>query len=116
MLFRSVMGQIILAKSHNSGNRVAREIFMNTDSTHNIIIKGNISHFYGVIETGKYDGQVQSMKQVLELHKTDQIGNRTLKEYIKVQSDSRNISKIYRRPPIRNNQYTILYPPTPTAS
>ena len=79
----AVIGQIILPKKDESGNLVAREIFINNDSTRNIIMEGNISHLYGVMETGKQEWQVMMQQALIELHKTDMISNHTLMEHIK---------------------------------
>lgn len=51
LVLLSVIGQIILPKKDGSGNLVAREVFVNNDSARNIIMEGNISHLYGVMET-----------------------------------------------------------------
>lgn len=78
-----VIGQIILPRKDGSGNVVAREVFMNTDSSRNIIMDGNMSHLYSVMETGIQDGQVLMQNALIELHKTNQISGKTLIEHIK---------------------------------
>jgi twitching motility protein PilT len=83
LVLLAVVGQIILPRKDETGNLVAREIFINNDSTRNIIMDGNISHLYGVMETGMQDGQVMMQQAMIELHRTDQISNRTLMEHIK---------------------------------
>jgi twitching motility protein PilT len=83
LVLLAVVWQIILPRKDETGNLVAREIFINNDSTRNIIMDGNISHLYGVMETGMQDGQVMMQQAMIELHKTDQISNRTLMEHIK---------------------------------
>ncbi len=83
LVLLAVIGQIILPKKDESGNLVAREIFINNDSSRNIIMEGNISHLYSVMETGSQDGQVMMQHALIELHKTNQISNRTLMEHIK---------------------------------
>ena len=54
LVLLAVVGQIILPKKDGSGNLVAREIFVNTDSSRNIIMDGNISHLYGCL-SGRFD-------------------------------------------------------------
>lgn len=83
LVLLAVIGQIILPKKDESGNLVAREVFINNDSSRNIIMEGNISHLYSVMETGKQDGQIMMQQALIELHKTNQISNRTLMEHIK---------------------------------
>ena len=83
LILVAVIGQIILPKKDESGNLVAREIFINNDSTRNIIMEGNISHLYGVMETGKQEWQVMMQQALIELHRTDMISNHTLMEHIK---------------------------------
>lgn len=39
LVVRAVIGQIILPKKDDSGNLVAREIFLNTDSSQNLIME-----------------------------------------------------------------------------
>jgi twitching motility protein PilT len=65
----AVVGQIILPKKDNSGNLVAREIFINGDNSRNIIMDGNISQLYGVMETGSQEGQVPMQNALINLHK-----------------------------------------------
>lgn len=83
LVLLAVVGQIILPKKDESGNLVAREVFINNDSSRNIIMEWNISHLYSVMETGKQDGQIMMQQALIELHKTNQISNRTLMEHIK---------------------------------
>ena len=83
LVLLAVVGQIILPKKDGSGNLVAREIFVNTDSSRNIIMDGNISHLYGVMETGRQEGQLMMQQALIELHRSDQISNHTLMEHIK---------------------------------
>lgn len=83
LVLLSVIGQIILPKKDGSGNLVAREVFINTDSSRNIIMEGNISHLYGVMETGKQDGQIMMQQAMIDLHKENKISNKTLMEHIK---------------------------------
>lgn len=79
----AVIGQIILPKKDNSWNLVAREVFINNDSSRNIIMEGNISHLYSVMETGKQDGQIMMQQALIDLHKDGKISNQTLMEHIK---------------------------------
>lgn len=83
LVLLSVIGQIILPKKDGSGNLVAREVFINNDSSRNIIMEGNISHLYGVMETGRQDGQVMMQSALIDLHKEGKIANKTLMEHIK---------------------------------
>jgi twitching motility protein PilT len=83
LVLKAVIGQIILPKKDESGNLVAREIFINTDSSRNIIMEGNISHLYSVMETGRQDGQVMMQQALIDLHKNGEISNHTLMEHIK---------------------------------
>ncbi len=83
LVLLSVIGQIILPKKDGSGNLVAREVFINNDSARNIIMEGNISHLYGVMETWKQDGQIMMQQAMISLHKENKISNKTLMEHIK---------------------------------
>jgi twitching motility protein PilT len=83
LVLSAVIGQIILPKKDNSGNLVAREVFINNDSSRNIIMEGNISHLYSVMETGKQDGQIMMQQALIDLHKDGKISNQTLMEHIK---------------------------------
>ncbi len=83
LVLSAVIGQIILPKKDNSGNLVAREVFINNDSSRNIIMEGNISHLYSVMETGKQDGQIMMQQALIDLHKTNRISNQTLMQHIK---------------------------------
>ena len=78
-----VIGQIILPRKDNSGNLVAREVFINNDSTRNIIMEWNISHLYGAMETGMQDGQIMMQQAMIDLHKQWLIAWRTLMDHIK---------------------------------
>ena len=51
LVLTAVIGQIILPKRDGSGNVVAREVFINGEASRNLIMEGNISHLYGVMET-----------------------------------------------------------------
>ncbi len=83
LVVRAVIGQIILPKKDDSGNLVAREIFLNTDSSQNLIMEWNISHLYSVMETGKQDGQVMMQDAMIDLHKQDLISGKTLMQHVK---------------------------------
>ena len=83
LVLLAVIGQIILPKKDESGNLVAREVFINTDSSRNIIMEWNISHLYSVMETGRQEGQIMMQQALIELHRTNQISNRILMEHIK---------------------------------
>lgn len=79
----SIIGQIILPKKEGGGNVVAREVFINTDASRNIIMEGNISHLYSVMETGRQEWQVMMQHALIDLHKEWQISNHTLLEHVK---------------------------------
>lgn len=83
LVLSAVIGQIILPKKDNTGNLVAREVFINTDSSRNIIMDWNISHLYSVMETGKQDGQIMMQQAMIDLHKADLISWKTLMQHIK---------------------------------
>lgn len=83
LVVTAIIGQIILPHKDGIGNVVARELFVNTDASKNIIMEGNISHLYSVIETGKQEGQVMMQNALIELHRNGKISNRTLLEHIK---------------------------------
>lgn len=83
LVLSAVIGQIILPRKDNSGNLVAREIFINNSTTQNIIMEWNISHLYGVMETGSQDGQVMMQLAMIDLHKKWDISWRTLMQHIK---------------------------------
>jgi Tfp pilus assembly pilus retraction ATPase PilT len=55
MVVVAIIGQIILPHKNGTGNVVAREVFINTDAAKNIIMDGNLSHLYSVLETGKQE-------------------------------------------------------------
>ncbi len=79
----AVIGQIILPKKDETGNLVAREVFINSDSSRNLIMEWNISHLYSVMETGKQDGQIMMQDAMIELHKNDLISWQTLMQHVK---------------------------------
>ncbi len=79
----SVIGQIILPRKDGSGNIVAREVFINGDASRNLIMEGNISHLYGIMETGSQEGQIPMQTALINLHKEKQISGKTLMEHIK---------------------------------
>lgn len=83
LVVRAIIGQIILPKKDDSGNLVAREVFLNNDSSQNLIMEWNITHLYGVMETGKQDGQVMMQDAMIDLHKQDLISGKTLMQHIK---------------------------------
>lgn len=84
LVLSAIIGQILLPKAgENGGNVVAREIFINTDSSRNIIMDGNISHLYSVMETGKQDGQVMMQQAMIDLHSSGQITGKTLTQHVK---------------------------------
>lgn len=83
LVVRAIIWQIILPKKDESGNLVAREIFMNNDSSRNLIMEWNLSHLYSVMETGKQDGQIMMQDAMIQLHKEDQISGKTLMQHIK---------------------------------
>jgi twitching motility protein PilT len=79
----AIVGQIILPKKDGSGNIVAREVFINGDASRNLIMEGNISHLYGIMETGSQDGQIPMQIALINLHKEKLISGKTLMEHIK---------------------------------
>ena len=79
----AVIGQIILPRKDETGNVVAREVFLNNDSSRNLIMEWNISHLYSVMETGKQDGQIMMQDAMIDLHKRDLISWKTLMQHIK---------------------------------
>jgi len=84
LVLSAIIGQILLPKAgKEGGNVVAREIFINTDSSRNIIMDGNISHLYSVMETGKQDGQVMMQQAMIDLHSSGQITGKTLTQHVK---------------------------------
>ena len=83
LVVTAIIGQIILPHKDGKWNVVARELFINNDAAKNIIMEGNISHLYSVIETGRQDGQIMMQHALNELHRTGKISNRTLLEHIK---------------------------------
>lgn len=78
LVLSCVIGQIILPNKEETWHIVAREVFINTDSCRNIIMDGNISHLYSVMETGRQDWQILMQHALIDLHKTNQISNKTL--------------------------------------
>lgn len=68
LVMNAIIGQVMLP-GKDGGNVVAREIFINTDPARNIIMDGNISHLYSVIETGKQEGQVMMQHALNDLHR-----------------------------------------------
>lgn len=83
LVVRAIVGQIILPKKDESGNLVAREIFMNNDSSRNLIMEWNLSHLYSVMETGRQDGQIMMQDAMIELHRKDLISGTTLMQHVK---------------------------------
>lgn len=83
LVLSAVIGQIILPKKDETGNLVAREVFINTDSSRNIIMEWNISHLYSVMETGKQDGQIMMQQAMINLHRENLISGKTLMQHIK---------------------------------
>lgn len=83
LVLAAVIWQIILPRKDNAGNVVAREVFINNSTTRNIIMEGNISHLYGVMETGMQDWQIMMQLAMIELHKQGAISGRTLMQHIK---------------------------------
>ncbi len=83
LVLSAVIWQIILPKKDETGNLVAREVFINNDSSRNIIMEWNISHLYSVMETGKQDGQIMIQQAMIELHRQDLISSKTLMQHIK---------------------------------
>lgn len=84
LVLSAIIGQILLPKAgKDGGNVVAREVFINTDSSRNIIMDGNISHLYSVMETGKQDGQVMMQQAMIDLHISGQITGKTLTQHVK---------------------------------
>ena len=83
LVITAIIGQIILPHKNGTGNVVAREIFMNTDASRNIIMDGNISHLYSVIETGKQEWQVMMQDALNSLHRNGLITNQVLLQHIK---------------------------------
>jgi twitching motility protein PilT len=79
----AIIGQIILPKKDETGNLVAREVFMNNDSSRNLIMEWNISHLYSVMETGRQDGQIMMQDAMIELHRDDLISWKTLMQHVK---------------------------------
>ena len=69
LVITAIIGQIILPHKDGVTNVVARELFMNIDASRNIIMEGNISHLYSVMETGKQDGMIMMQDAVNTLHK-----------------------------------------------
>ncbi len=78
LVLSCIIGQIILPNKDETGHLVAREVFVNTESCRNIIMDGNISHLYSAMEIGRQDGQVLMQHALIDLHKTNQISNKTL--------------------------------------
>lgn len=83
MVVVAIIGQIILPHKNGTGNVVAREVFINTDAAKNIIMDGNLTHLYSVLETGKQEWQVMMQNAFIELHKKNNISNQTLLQHIK---------------------------------
>lgn len=83
LVITAIIGQIILPHKNGTGNVVAREVFINTDASRNIIMEGNISHLYSVVETGKKEWQIMMQDAINALHRTWQISNQTLLQHIK---------------------------------
>ena len=83
LVVRAIIWQIILPKKDETGNLVAREIFMNNDSSRNLIMEWNLSHLYSVMETGRQDGQIMMQDALIELHRSDLISWKTLMQHIK---------------------------------
>ena len=83
LVLTAVIGQIILPKKDGSGNIVAREVFINNDSSRNLIMEWNISHLYGVMETGSQEWQIPMQTALINLHKDKLISGKTLMEHIK---------------------------------
>ena len=83
LVITAIIGQIILPHKDGVSNVVARELFMNIDASRNIIMEGNISHLYSVMETGKQDGMIMMQDAVNTLHKKWMISNQTLLNHIK---------------------------------
>ncbi|MBX9809922.1 PilT/PilU family type 4a pilus ATPase [Candidatus Gracilibacteria bacterium] len=79
----AIIGQIILPKKDETGNIVAREVFLNNDSSRNLIMEGNITHLYSVMETGKQDGQIMMQDALTTLHKKELISGKTLMQHVK---------------------------------
>jgi twitching motility protein PilT len=83
MVVVAIIGQIILPHKNWTGNVVARELFVNTDAAKNIIMDGNLSHLYSVIETGKQEWQIMMQNALIGLHRKDMISNQVLLQHIK---------------------------------
>ncbi len=83
LVVRAIVWQIILPKKDETGNLVAREIFLNTDSSRNLIMEWNLSHLYSVMETGKQDGQIMMQDAMIDLHRNDLISWKTLMQHVK---------------------------------
>ncbi len=83
LVLTAVIWQIILPKKDGSGNIVAREVFINNDSSRNLIMEWNISHLYGVMETGSQEGQIPMQTALINLHREKLISWKTLMEHIK---------------------------------
>lgn len=83
LVLTAVIGQIILPKKDGSGNVVAREVFINGEASRNLIMEGNISHLYGVMETWSQEGQIPMQTALINLHKEKLISGKTLMEHIK---------------------------------
>ena len=83
LVVRAIVGQIILPKKDETGNLVAREVFINNDSSRNLIMEWNLSHLYSVMETGKQDGQIMMQDALIDLHRQDLISWKSLMQHIK---------------------------------
>lgn len=70
-------------KKDETGNLVAREVFINNDSSRNLIMEWNLSHLYSVMETGKQDGQIMMQDALIDLHRQDLISWKSLMQHIK---------------------------------
>lgn len=79
----AIIGQIILPKKDETGNIVAREVFLNNDSSRNLIMEWNITHLYSVMETWKQDGQIMMQDALTTLHKKELISGKTLMQHVK---------------------------------
>lgn len=83
MVLVAVVGQVILPHVDGKKSVVAREIFINSDSSRNIIMDGNITQLYSSIETGKHEGMISMQNALNQLHATGQITLRTLLDHMK---------------------------------
>lgn len=90
----AIVWQIILPHSDGKKSVVAREIFINSDATRNIIIDGNITHLYSSIETGKNEGMILMQQALDDLHASGQISLRTLLDHSK---DKKSLDDYLRR-------------------